>query len=103
MRVKIRRVTRIPARLLEVNAVRQNLTVEFGKQNVLAEFSPIRGLLEKRQLRSEIIKTERFAGQMRIRAVISRRIFFQMPAMKVKKFQGFLKNLRRKTCRILEK
>ncbi len=102
MGVEIRRVPLIPGRLLEIDAVAEDLPIEFGDEYLLADGPPAFGALENAELRPEVEESEGLARQMRVRAVIRRKVFFKMPSVLVQELQRLLEKLGRQAVRSAE-
>ena len=66
MKVKVRGVSLIVARLFEIDAVWLHLTRELFKQDALTSFAPAAGSPKLGEHDAKIKQGQRFAGQMRV-------------------------------------
>jgi cytoskeletal protein CcmA (bactofilin family) len=83
MRVEVRRVTMIVARLLKIDAVGKNMTIKLFQQNASSGCAPDLRAAQLRQQRAQIKESQGFARQMRIRAEVGGEIRLQVARVKV--------------------
>src|SRR5690349_20680247 len=85
--IEIDRVSVVIGRLLEVDAVREQLPLELLRQNRAAEHAPTLSKCEFWKCRADVQQPERFAGKMRVRTEIGREIPLDVSRVEMQVFQ----------------
>ena len=88
METEVGGVAVIVTRLLEVHAVRLHVPPERSQENFTPALAPTARLFQFRQQSADVVQPQRFAGQVRVRTKISRKIFFEVARVDDDELEG---------------
>src|SRR5205085_6612083 len=100
--VKIRRVTVIVARLLEVHAIGFDVSRQLRDENLETQVAPTFSVFEFRRQESEIEKSECLAREMCVRAEVRREISLEMQRIQIQKLLHAQPQIRGERRRLFE-